>query len=281
MSFQYCDLNDVKGELLGLDVSDLPATLLDRITDDYIPTIKGEIDTYCGENFDLTRVREFYNGNNLPTLPLRHKPIRQVDVVTLRIVPSMKWFQFRRWFYIKNTAHDGTVVTLDGGVEPVGTFFPTFEAPYSYPTGTGFTPEVMSGNTATFSDSTDQYERSDLHVDAVNGVLVIPPRVLFVESQGVPFWNYTWIMGQRNIEVDYSYGYKDLASLPLALRKATAKLVAAKVLEMKALWVSSGAKSISDGETSKSFGEGAYSDAIKALKESAYRTLDRYKRIMV
>ncbi|MGI0060366.1 MAG: hypothetical protein ACREBJ_11435, partial [Nitrosotalea sp.] len=125
------------------------------------------------------------------------------------------------------------------------------------------------------------YEASDLHVDAVNGILIIPPRVLFIEAQGVPFWNYTWLMGQRNIEVDYYYGYKDLASLPFELRRATAKLVAAKVLQQKAMWISAGAKSLSHDEMSRNFGEGAYSQQISALKEEAYNILDRYKRITV
>lgn len=281
MTFQYCTIEDVKGELLGLDVSDLPATLLSRIEDDYIPTAKREVDTYCGENFDLTSVREYYDGTNLPTLPLRHKPIRQIDSVTLRIVPSMKWFFFKRWFYIKNTSHDGTVVCPDGGVAPVDTnFIPKPDNKYTYPVGSGLTPESVTP-TASFSSSTDQYESSDLHIDAANGILVIPPRVLFVEAQGIPFWNYTWLIGQRNIEVAYSYGYKDADSLPLELKKATAKLVAAKVLQMKAMWVSSGAKSISMDNVSKSFGEGAYSTEIKALKEEAYAVLKRYKRITV
>ena len=282
MTFQYCTLSDVQGELLGLDISDLPTTLTDRINNDFIPLAKREVDSYCRENFDATRVREFYNGNNLPTLPLRHSPIRQVDVVTIRIVPSLKWFFFRRWFYIKNTRQDGTVVSVSGGVEPVSsTTVPIFETPYTYPTGTGLTPEVGIGNTATLINTTAQYERSDLHIDAANGILIIPPRVLFIESQGVPFWNYTWIMGQRNIEVDYTYGYKDQASLPFEIRKATAKLVAVKILQIKAMWISSGTKSISQDGVSKSFGEGAYSTETKALKEEAYEILNRYRRITV
>ena len=283
MSFNYCTLNDVQGELLGLDISDLPTTLIDRINNDYIPFNKREIDSYVSENFDLTRVREFYDGNNLPTLTLRHKPIHQIDMVTIRIVPSLKWFFFQRWFYIKTVAHDGTVVALDGGVQPVTPPFQAkYETPYSYPIGTGLTPEVAHGNTATFSNATSVYEASDLHVDAVNAVLIIPPRVLFIEAQGVPFWNYTWLMGQRNIEVGYYYGYKDFNSLPLEIRHASAKLVAAKVLQMKAMWVSSGTKSMSSDEVSKNFGnEGAYSQQIKDLKEEAYNILGRYKRITV
>ena len=91
----------------------------------------------------------------------------------------------------------------------------------------------------------------------------------------------TWLNGQRNIEVVYSYGYKDLASLPYELRKASAKLVAAKVLQVKGMWVSAGTKSISEDGVSKSFGDGAYSTEIKALKEEAYAVLKRYKRITV
>lgn len=282
MSFNYTNLDMVKGELAGLDVSDLPTTLITRIENLYIPEAKAETNSFCGENFDLTRVREFLDGNNLPVMALRHKPIYQVDVVTMRIVPSMQWFFFQRWFYIKTISHDGTVVGQDGGVEPVTSpFQPKYESPYSYLTSTGFTPEVSTGNTATFSNSTNQYERSDLHVDCANGLLIIPPRVLFIEAQGVPFFNYTWIQGQRNMEVGYWYGYKDFASLPFALKSANTKLVAAKVLQQKGMWISSGAKSISQDNVSKSFGEGAYSTEIKALKEEAYAVLNRFKRITV
>lgn len=280
--FQYCTIEDVKAEILGLDISDLPSTIIARINSDFIPDAKRTIDNYCGENFDLTNVNEFYDGNNMPTLPLRHKPIHQINVVTIYIVPSLKWFFFRRWFYIKTVSHDGIKVTVDGGVEPVDpTFEPKFDAPYTYPVGTGLTPEVGSGNTATLANTTAQYERSDLHVDAPNGVLIIPPRVLFIESQGVPFWNYTWLMGQRNINVDYNYGYTDIDHLPLELRKATAKLVAIKVLQIKGMWNSAGAKSITQDGVSKNFGDGAYSTEIKALKEEAYETLKRYRRITV
>lgn len=275
--FNYCTVEDVKGELLGLDVSDLPSTLLDRIEEDYIPTAKREVDSYCAENFDLTNVKEFYNGNNMPTLALRHKPIRQINNVVMRIVPSLKWFQFRRWFVVKNTSHDGTVVALAGGVAPATS---VDVPPYTYLAATGLEPTSLTP-TGTFEDSTERYEQSDLHVDAANGILIIPPRVLFVESQGIPFWNYTWIMGNRNVEVDYKYGYKDIDSLPFELRKAAAKLVAAKVLQVKAMWVSAGTKSISMDGVSKSFGEGAYSTEIKALKEEAYAVLNRYKRITV
>lgn len=275
--FNYCEVDDVKSELLGLDVSDMPGTLLDRIEDDFIPLAKREVDTYVGENFDLTSTKEFYDGNNMAVLPLRHKPIRQIDNVTMRIVPSLKWFQFRRWFVIKHLAHDGTQVALPGGVAPATS---ADVPPYTYAVGSGLTPTSLTP-TATFENSTARYEQSDLHVDAANGVLIIPPRVLFVEAQGIPFWNYSWLGGHRNIEVQYSYGYKDLASLPFELRRAAAKLVAAKVLQAKAMWVSAGTKSISMDGVSKSFGDGAYSTEIKALRDEAYAVLNRYKRITV
>lgn len=285
MSFNYCTLSDVRKELMGLDVSDLPTSLPASIEDYFIPAAKREIDSFCGESFDSKRVREFLDGNNLAQIPLRHKPILQVDVVTARLVPSMKWIFFKRWFYIKSVSHDGTVVSIDGGVEPVSSsFVPTFETPYTYAVGSGLTPEVSVGFTATVSNSTEQYERSDLFIDSANGLLIIPPRVLFIEAQGIPFYNYTWLQGHRNIEVGYTYGYKDIDSLPFELRVACAKLVAAKVLQQKGMWVSAGTKSISDGGCfpgSKSFGEGAFSTEIKALKEEAYNILARYKRITV
>ena len=277
MPFNYCSLNDVQAELLGLDVSDMPATLMDRIQNDYMPLMKEEVDTYLGENLDLTFVTEWYDGNDLPTIVLRHKNINQVCNVVIRIVPSMQWFQFRRWYNIKTVDHTGIKIALDGGVEPInGTVLP----PYIYPVGSGVVPTGRVP-TANFIRSNAQYERSDLHIDNVNGVLIIPPRVLFIEAQGVPFWNYTWLKGQRNIQVDYWYGYADYAHLPSTIKHATAKLVAAHVLQKKAMWVSSGTKSISQDNVSKNFGDGAYSTEIKALREEAYKVLDRYKRIVV
>ena len=37
MSFNYCTLNDVKGWLAGVDVSDMPSTLDKLIEQNYIP----------------------------------------------------------------------------------------------------------------------------------------------------------------------------------------------------------------------------------------------------
>jgi len=270
MAFDYCTADDVKRHLLGLDVSDLPTSLEARITDTYIPWAKRDVDMELGQNLDLiTDYQEWYNGSGTATLSLRRKPVNRIRSCILRIIPSAQWFVFLRFFQLNVREITGTKIAEQGGFEPL--------------TASDVPPYIVSAlgdagtANATFTDSEDQYGRSDLFIDCSRGVLTIPPRILFLENQAVPFWNYTWLRGYQNISVTYDYGYKDQPSLPLEFVNATGLLAASYVLKDKSLWTGSGATSINFEGVTRSFGDRPYGKIIDSMIEQAYALLKKRK----
>jgi len=283
MSFDYCTVDDVKNWISGLDVSEMPSNLDTLIEKSWIPWAKREIDTFAGENFDLTTINEFYDGSGRKDLVLRHKPISFVRNVTLRIIPQIEWFQFKRWFHLNNTDQLGTVVAQRGGVNPKDDNNNDIRPPYLFDIEQTVPDDLKTTNTsdvnAVFNNTTEQYENADLFVDCKDGILTIPPRILFLESQAVPFWNYTWLRSTNNIEIEYDYGYKDINTLPFEIRTACAQLTAAAVLQNKGLFYGAGATSLTLSATPKSFGNSPHSGHIQSFFESAKMTVRRYKRI--
>lgn len=279
MSFNYCTLNDVKGWLAGVDVSDMPSTLDKLIEQNYIPWAKRQVDTFIGENLDSTTVTEHYDGSGMVELVLHHRPITFVRKCVLRIIPSVQWFEFKRWFHTNNIDQLGTKVTEYGGVTPLS---PGAIPPYTFAMGSPV-PEDLQGGTPTgeFSGSTAQYEASDLFVNCRLGILTIPPRIMYLENQGVPFWNYTWMRGQANIEVVYDYGYRNLESLPIEVRNACAQFVAAAVLATKGQFMGAGSTSFTLGQIPRSYSTHPFAAHIQAYQEGAKAALGAYKRVRV
>jgi hypothetical protein len=279
MSFFYCNLNDVKTWLAGLDVSEMPPTLDLMIEQTWIPWAKRQIDMYLGENLDLTTVTEYLDGNGRIELILDHRPIRFLRRCVLRIIPSLQWYEFRRWFHINEIDITGLKIAERGGVEPIDSSVVT---PYTFSESSPV-PDDLKGviPTATFSDTTEQYERSDLFINCKLGMLSIPPRILYLENQAIPFWNYTWLRGIGNIEVSYDYGFKDFDSLPQEVRSAAAQFVAASVLANKGQFLGAGTSSLMTDSVSRSFGETMYAGHIKMFIESAKVILAPHKRLRV
>ena len=291
LSFLYAKKDDVKKHLLGLDVSDLPDTLEATIEAKYIPWAQRDVDSFCGTNFDSTTVEEFHDGSGGTMQILRHRPIREILNAVLYIIPSAQWFQFKRWFYVSPTNQTGIVVARQGGVEPNE---PENIPPYVFPTGLGFANQDpdLGDQTASFSSAETQYAKSDLFIDCSRGIITIPPRILFLESQAVPFWNYTFLRGFQNVRVKYTYGYSDPAAadpltgasagnLPAEITDATALLAANYILMDKAAWMGAGAKSLTISGVSKSFGEMPFEGIIKANEVRAKALLQRYKIVGV
>ena len=282
MSFNYCTLNDVKQWLAGLDVSDMTPNLDQIIEQQWIPWAKTEVDRFICQNLDLTTVHEYYDGSGNDELVTRHRPIVFLRSAILRLIPAISWFEFRRWFHINETTVKGVKVTERGGVEPINE---SVTVPYTFintdPVPIDLQTTDTGQVTASFSDSREQYEKADLYIDARLGILKIPPRILFLENQAVPFWNYTWLRGTSNIDVEYDYGYKDLESLPVEVRAACAQFVAANVLSNKGLFLGAGSSSLSLQGSSKSFGTTHYSGDIKIFLENAKTALIPHKRIRV
>ena len=279
MAFQYCTKNDVFQWLAGVDISEMPSTLDLIIEQNYIPWAKRQIDTYIGENLDSTTITEHYDGSGMVELILNHRPISYLRKCVLRIIPSMQWFEFKRWTHINNIDQTGIKVASHGGVTPLS---PSALPPYVFSVNDDV-PEDLKGPvpTAVFSDTTAQSEGSDLFVNCRSGILSIPPRILYLENQAIPFWNYTWLRGYGNIEVSYDYGYRTLEDLPQEIRSACAQFVAAAVLQTKGQFMSAGATSLTLGQIPRSYGDQPYSAHIKAYQEGAKMALASYKRIRV
>jgi len=277
MGFQYCNLNDVKMWLAGVDMSDMPSTLDLMIEQNYIPWAKRQIDTYIGENLDSTTVTGHYDGSGMVELILNHRPISYLRKCVLRIIPSMEWFQFKRWTHINNVDSMGITIANHGGVTPL-----TQSAlpPYVFSVNDNV-PEDLKGPvpTAVFSDTTAQYEGSDLFVNCRMGILSIPPRILYLENQAIPFWNYTWLRGYGNIEVSYDYGYRTQDDLPAEIRNACAQFVAAVVLSTKGQFMGGGASSFTLGAIPRSYGTQPFAAHIKAYQEGAKMSLASYRRL--
>lgn len=275
MTGYYCSWDDVRACLLGLDIGDIPDSLQTRINTLHIPSLKTEIDQYCRQNFDKTVITEFLNGSTTDKMVLNRRPIRNLFYCVLRVIPSISWYTFRRWRNINVIDSIGTVVAYQGGPEPANeNVQPPYPGMSGYSGQSGF-----SGSGYTWEST---IEKADLFVDSANGILTIPPRILYLEMQAIPFWNYTFLKGNDNVEVQYEYGY-DLTNLPLDLRLAAAKLVACQVLLFKGIVQSGGgSNSIAIDGVSRSFGGGApFSALIADMRAQAYATLDKYRRIQV
>jgi hypothetical protein len=249
------------------------------IEQNYIPWAKRQVDTYIGENLDSTTVTEHLDGSGAVELILNHRPISFVRKCVLRIIPSMQWFEFKRWFHINNIDQTGNKMGEYGGVSPLT---PSSLPPYTFAAGSPVPADLIGVTpTGTFSASATQYESSDLFVNCRLGILSIPPRILYLENQGIPFWNYTWLRGYGNIEISYDYGYASQVALPQEIRSACAQFVAAAVLATKGQFMGAGATSLTLGQIPRSYGDQPYAGHIKAYQEGAKMALASYRRIRV
>jgi hypothetical protein len=256
----YCTWDDVKACLLGLDVADMPTSLQTRIETVSIPALKQEIDTYCRQNFDETSVTMFFDGSGTDKIILPRRPIKTITNCILRVIPSVSWYTFKRWRQINVIDSQGITVAQQGGPEPIGSASP----PYS------------DGDYVWESDIT----KADLFVDCSNGILTIPPRILYLEMQAIPFWNYTWLRGNASIEVSFTYGYAS-GNYPKDLVLAAAKLVACQVLLFKGIGVGAGTNSMTIDGVSRNFGGTPYAALIQDMRTQAYQTLDHFRRLDV
>ena len=282
MAFDYCNKNDTYQWLAGLDKSDLPSTIDLLIENAYIPYAKNEVNTYCGENFDLTTITEYCNGSNTNILQLSHRPISFVRRVAIRTVISSPYVEFKRWFHINEVDQFGKTIAYRGGVNPTET---DSIPPYLFLDGSNVPEDLQTSVggdvTGEFLNTTAQFQSSDLLIDCRGGKLIIPPGVLYLQDLPVPFWNYGFMPNQANVEVSYDYGYKDIDSLPKEIRIATAQIASCLVLMNKGQHLSGGFSSLSLSNMNGNFGEMPYASQIKNYLQMAKSTLNKYKRIVV
>ena len=262
----YCTWDDINACLLGLDIGDIPATLQDRINFFHIPALKTEIDSYCRQNFNKTTITQFMDGSTTDKMAGFRRPISRLIYMDLKVIPSISWYTFKRWRHVNVVDSQGNTIAVQGGPEPID---PMFIPPYTYP---------LDPAQATWETT---IEKADLLVDCANGIIIIPPRILYLEMQAIPFWNYTFLRGNKNVEVTYEYGYDD-TNFPRDLRLAAAKLAACQILLLKGISVGgAGANSISMDGVSRNFGGTPYQALITDMRTQAFAILDRYRRLSV
>jgi len=263
ISDYYCSWDDIKACLLGLDYGDIPATLQDRMNYFHIPSLKTEIDDYCRQNFNKTTITQFLDGSTTDKMTHFRRPISKLIYMDLKVIPSISWYTFKRWRHINVVDSQGNTIAVQGGPEPTD---PMFIPPYTDPSQ--YTWE-------------DGIEKADLLVDCANGMVIIPPRILYLEMQAIPFWNYTFLRGNKNVQVTYEYGYDD-TNFPRDLRLAAAKLASCQLLLLKGIGNGAGgAVSMNIDGVSRNFGGTPYSALITDMRTQAYAILDRYRRIGV
>lgn len=207
----------------------------------HIPVGKRRVDRYTHTNWEYTRVQKFYDGSATDTQPLKFWPVNEVFDCQLRVIPSIQWYRFMRIRHMNQTDDDGRVIST------------------AYPYATD----------------------ADLLVDCRTGLLVIPPRILYLEMQAVPFWNYTWLPATANVQVDFAYGYKP-GNFPADIVAANALYAAADAIMTASIEKSQGAVSVSIGDASRSYGaKYPYAGIVERWEANAATLLNSRRRIYV
>ena len=234
----YCTNADVRAELAGVYLDDIP-DIDDLIVDD-IAIHQEEINSRCNNNFNSTRELIWLDGTGLATINLPHQPVTTLHNLVLRVVPSVMWYTFSNPAYINVLRRDG-----------------------------------ISVRTASIES---EVTNADILVDCVMGQLIVPARILFALEIAYPFWNYTFVRGIKNIEVDYTWGYS-LTTRPLSIRHLCSKMVAREILLKKSDLISGGMSSLSADGFSRGFGGIPYDVRLQRLESDIDELINRNRTI--
>lgn len=191
----HCNATQVFGKLLGSsldrfrDPDGSLTTLTAEITNNVIPEISGYVVVALRTPLDWCRRIWFASGTGNDTITLPNRFLVYVNVVFIRILPSMPWYRFSNFRNV-----DGTEFIRAGYVEPAEN--PAFQAPFNlYAEGT--TVPAYTG-----------IENADILVDTNSRSITLPPRALILTANAaVPFSSYSFIAGTLNVEIHYTFGF--------------------------------------------------------------------------
>jgi hypothetical protein len=277
--------SQVMGLLRGVDLSQFqdPDGTLTGFTSDLmtqvIPEATARVVKALRAPMDFCRIIEFVDGTGTDTITLAMKNINYVNVLFVRILPSLPWYRFT---HFRNV--DGTEFNRAGYVEPA-------ENP-AYVTGQNnllpvITPPYFTG-----------VEDADILVDTRARTVIIPPRALLLAA-GLPLSNYSFVVGKMNVEIHYQFGYPPTSYLsgmpltydpttgivqdpnpnppdgfvgtdnidwssgmPTGITRATARLAANTIFRQNWRAVSYGLASLTVDGASESYGSGPYGGDI-------------------
>jgi hypothetical protein len=190
----HCSIRQVFGKLLGISLNqfrDPDGTLtsfVSMLREDLIPEVSAYVAQAMRTPYDWTRRIWFQDGSGGDSIVLPNRAIVAVNVVFIRILPSLPWYRFSRFRNI-----DGTEFARAGFTEPPNT--PAFQAPYNLG-DSGVVPQYTG------------IEDADILVDTNARTIIIPPRALILTANAaVPFSSYSFIPGRQNVEIHYTFGY--------------------------------------------------------------------------
>lgn len=234
----YCIMGDVEEELSGVWYNDLP-NVLTYIANLIIDT-DHVVDRRCNRTFKQITKTDYLSGSGLAKIYLPNYPINSVDKCDLLIVPSVQWYSFKKIVLINTVLNNGVSIAT-----------PCTDA---------------------------EFALCDLIVSCVDGIMTIPERVQYIGQSAFPFWNYTFIEGNSNIRVTYTYGFTD-ATRPYDIHRLAAKLVARQVILRKGDQISGGSMSTSLDGVGQNYDGVPFGSRIKDLDGEIEEIVRRYRRI--
>lgn len=132
-------------------------------------------------------------------------------------------------------------------------------------------------------DSTEYFD-ADLLVDPEIGKLTIPARTLFADSPALPLWNYTFIGGDQNVQVTWTYGFADSTDVPQSFRQAVALRAGARIVKLIGMVQGQGATEITIGNSVRRFGrekDQPYGQLIADMEAQSKSLLLPWRRVSI
>jgi hypothetical protein len=235
-----------------------------------IPEVTAEVVKTMRAPYDWCNMIHFDSGNQSDSFSLPVRNIQFVNVLFVRILPSLPWYRFSRFRNV-----DGTEFNRAGYVEPPQ--IPAFQTPFNLSQQLIAPPIVTA------------IEDADILVDTRARTLRIPPRALILAA-GLPLSNYSFIGGVLNVECHFVFGFPPItyesgtalvydgtsglvknpnpenpedpidwsSGMPQGLRMPIARIAANRILRQTWRGVSGGMASISVDGASESYGGKAF-----------------------
>ena len=233
----YCTLADVQKYLYGVDFSELGD--YDSYIIDSIPACHERVNMRTGRNWlRQTRV-DHLDGNDMHSISLPYNPVITVSSCSIMLYPSTAWYTFT------NIYHENVRGTI--------------------------------GKLLRTQDTIAEYESCDLLVDCATGIIKIPDSLVYLTSTSFPYWDRTFVMARRNIEVAYTCGYLS-TDLPYEITELCARYAALDALEWAGSNISQGASSRSTSGASASWGSIPFQGLIEKMQLRIDDILDNYRR---
>ena len=128
---------------------------------------------------------------------------------------------------------------------------------------------------------TSGYRSVDLLCDTETGHLQIPARTLYAQAPAAPLWNYTFLVGQGNIQITWTYGFADPGDVPESFTKGVALLAAMRLIQAAGALDGQGATGIHASNLDRTYGREKnlpYSDLLDVMSQNSKDLLRPYKR---